>query len=66
MMAWPNRDDPDYQEKTAAYYARQKARMEDPEYRAKVYARRKASQDKLKAKRAENPRQGKRTKDNAE
>jgi len=50
-MAWPKRDDPDYQEKVDAYYARQKRRMQDPEYRARVYARRKASQEKLKAKR---------------
>lgn len=50
-MAWPARDDPDYEAKTKAYYARQKRRMGDPDYKAKVLARRKASQEKLKERR---------------
>ncbi|MDM2175475.1 hypothetical protein PP404_25070 [Mycobacteroides abscessus] len=50
-MTWPKPNDPNYEKKTKAYYARQKQRMEDPEYKAKVYARRAASQAKLKKKR---------------
>lgn len=51
-MPHPKAGEEGWDEYKAKAYARQKKRMEDPEYRAYVYARRRASQAKLKAKRA--------------
>jgi hypothetical protein len=42
-MAWPTRDDPDYQKKVDAYNARRRKRREDPAYKAKENARQSAS-----------------------
>ncbi len=46
-MAWPARDNPDYQEKVDAYNARRRKRREDPAYKANETARQRASKARL-------------------
>ena len=50
-MAWPARDEPDYQEKVDAYNERRRHRLQDPDYKAKTIARQRASKARLKARR---------------
>lgn len=51
-MAWPARDDPDYQEKVDAYNARRRRRREDPAYKANETSRQRASKAALKERRS--------------
>lgn len=46
-MAWPARDDPEYQQWVDAYNERRRRRREDPEYKANESARQRASKARL-------------------
>lgn len=53
-MAWPARDDPNYQAYKDAYNARRRKRRSDPEYMARSLERWAAQRERRKAKELEN------------